>query len=730
MVVLDDVGYAQLGCYGSDIETPVLDGLAADGVRLANFHTTALCSPTRACLLTGRNHHRSGMGRVAELAVGFPGYWGKPPRENGYLSEILRAAGYASYAIGKWHLSPEDETNMAASRATWPLARGFDRWYGFHGGETHQFVPALFHDNHSVRPPQRMQDGYHLTEDLADRAIEFLGDLRAVDAGKPFFLYFATGACHSPHQPPAEWRDHYRGRFDLGWDAWRERVFERQLASGLLPASTRLSLRPAWVPPWDSLDERDKQVAARFMECFAGFLSHADEQIGRVLDFLTELGDRDNTIVVVVSDNGASAEGGATGSINDVRMVNLDPASAGEMYERIEEIGGPLSHNNYPWGWTMAGNTPFRRWKREVHEGGIADPCIVSWPAGGIDRDGIRLQFTHAVDVLPTITELIGAGLPAEIDGVRQSAIDGQSFAYLLGPGTEAAPERHETQYSEMFGSRAIYHKGWKAVTFHPIGPLYDDQDPNAPFDEDVWELYHVRDDLSETIDLAAQYPDLLAELTELWWDEARRNQVLPLDNRVLWALVNPKPDHRRPREQFRYFQGGAQVPEPVAVNVRNRSHALIVDIAVPGPSQADGVLLALGSALGGFSLHILDGKVRYVHNLYGKERHAIESAEAIGAGEHRIEFVFTKDDGPGGTGSLSCDGREIARETIPRFTPSGFNGVGAGLTCGYECGPAIGDGYTAPFAFAGTIRRAVVETRGPVVRNPLAELEAILAEQ
>ncbi len=730
LVVLDDVGYAQLGCYGSDIETPVLDGLAADGVRLANFHTTSLCSPTRACLLTGRNHHRSGMGRVADLAIGYPGYWGKPPRENGYLSEILRGAGYASYAIGKWHLSPEDETNMAGSRATWPLARGFDRWYGFHGGETHQFVPALYHDNHSVRPPARMQDGYHLTEDLADRAIEFLGDLRAVDADKPFFLYFATGACHSPHQPPPKWREHYRGRFDLGWDAWRERVFERQLSAGLLPASTKLSARPAWVPAWDSLDERDKQVAARFMECFAGFLSHTDEQIGRVLDFVTELGDRDNTIVVVVSDNGASAEGGATGSINDVRMVNLDPASTGEMYERIDEIGGPLSHNNYPWGWTMAGNTPFRRWKREVHEGGIADPCIISWHAGSIDRAGTRLQFTHAIDVLPTITELIGIGLPAEIDGIRQSAIDGQSFAYLLGAGTEAAPERHETQYSEMFGSRAIYHKGWKAVTFHPIGPLYDDQDPNAPFDEDVWELYHVRDDLSETTDLAALHPELLSELTELWWDEARRNQVLPLDNRVLWALVNPKPDRRRPREQFRYFQGGAQVPETVAVNVRNRSHALIVDVDISGPRQADGVLLALGSALGGFSLHILDGKVRYVHNLYGKERHTIESAETIGPGEHRIEYVFTKDDGPGGTGVLSCDDRRIARAEIPRFTPSGFNGVGAGLTCGYEWGPAIGDGYTAPFAFAGTIRRAVVETRGPVVRNPLAELEAILAEQ
>jgi hypothetical protein len=281
-----------------------------------------------------------------------------------------------------------------------------------------------------------------------------------------------------------------------------------------------------------------------------------------------------------------------------------------------------------------------------------------------------------------------------------------------------------------MFGSRAIYHKGWKAVTFHPIGPLYDDQDPNAPFDEDVWELYHVRDDLSETTDLAAQFPDLLAELTELWWDEARRNQVLPLDNRVLWALVHPKPDHRRPRDQFRYFQGGAQVPEPVAVNVRNRSHALIVDIAVPGPGQTDGVLLALGSALGGFSLHILDGKVRYVHNLYGKERHTIAAEQVIAPGAHRIEYVFTSGEGLGGTGVLRCDGVQIASGVIPRFTPSGFNGVQAGLTCGYEWGPAIGEGYAAPFTFAGTIRNAVVETRGPVVRDPLAELEAILAEQ
>jgi arylsulfatase A-like enzyme len=730
LVVLDDVGFAQLGCYGSDIETPHIDDLARGGVRLANFHTTSLCSPTRVCLLTGRNHHRSAMGRVADLAVGFPGYWGRPPRENGYLSEILRESGYATYALGKWHLSPEDETNMASSRATWPIARGFDRWYGFHGGETHQFVPALYHDNHSVRPPASIDEDYHLSADLVDHATTFLGDLRAVDAERPFFLYLAFGACHSPHQPPARWRDHYCGRFDRGWDVWRQETFERQIAQGLVPATTVLSERPSWVPDWHSLGDAERQVAARFMECYAGFLSHADEQVGRLLSFLDEIDERENTIVAVVSDNGASAEGGAEGSINDVRLTNLDPANNDEMFRRLDEIGGPLTHNNYPWGWTMAGNTPFRRWKREVHEGGVADPCILAWPRGDLAPGAIRHQFTHAIDVLPTIIELAGAAVPESIEGVAQSSVDGTSFAYVLDGSGAGAPGRHETQYFEMFGSRAIYHEGWKAVTFHPIGPLYDDQDPNARFDDDVWELYRVVDDPTETNDVAQAFPDVLESLIALWWNEAEKNQVLPLDNRVLWALTHPRPDHRRPRERYRYFPGGAQVPETVAVNVRNRSHVIVVDVDIPDSAPFDGVLLALGSALGGWSLHVLDGKLRYVHNLYGKTRHVIQASEALTSGLHTLEYEFVKDDGLGGEGVLRCDGTELARGVIDRFTPSGFNGVGAGLTCGYEWGPAIGTGYEAPFTFGGVIVRAAVETRGPIVRDPLAELEAILSEQ
>jgi len=731
MIVLDDVGFAQLGCYGSDIATPVIDGLAGEGLRLGNFHTTALCSPTRACLLTGRNHHRNAMGRVADLAIGFPGYWGKPPKENGFLSEILRQRGYATYAIGKWHLTPEDETNMAAPRETWPLGRGFDRWYGFHGGETHQFNPALYCDNHSVRPPATIEEGYHLSADLADRAIEYIGDLRAVDVEKPFFLYFATGACHSPHHAPQEWIDRYRGHFSQGWDSWREATFARQIEMGLLPPETILSPRPDWVPAWETLKEEDRQLSERFMECFAGFLSYTDDQIGRVFSFLEEIGDLDNTVVVVVSDNGASSEGGSEGSINDIRLSNFDPASRREMYSRIEEIGGPLSHNNYPWGWTMAGNTPFKRWKREVHEGGVADPCIIRLPHGRGDKGSIRRQYAHAIDVMPTILDVAGIESPDTIQEVVQSRVDGKSFRPLLSAGDGEDPPIRTTQYFEIFGSRALYHNGWKAVAFHPVGPLYNDGlSPSAPFEDDVWELYHVASDVSESNDVAEQYPEKVEELKELWWREANENDVLPLDNRVLWTLAHPKPDHRKERSVFRYFQQGAQVPEFVAVNVRNRSHSIRVSFTTQDGVIPDGVLVALGSALGGWSLHICQGQVRYVHNLYGKERHSVHSDTLLSPGEHTVVFTFEKDDGAGGEISLEIDGVQDGEGSLSHFTPAGFNGVGVGVTCGFEWGPAVGVGYEAPFAFNGVIQRAEVIATGPIVRDPVLELAAILAEQ
>lgn len=732
LIVLDDVGFAQLGCYGSDIETPFIDSVAAAGVQLTNFHTTALCSPTRACLLTGRNHHRSGMGRVADLATGFPGYWGRPPRENGFLSEMLRANGYATYAVGKWHLSPEGETNMANSRATWPLGRGFDRWYGFHGGETHQFVPALYHDNHAVRPPRSIDEGYHLSGDLADRAIEYLGDLRAVDDELPFFLYFATGACHSPHQAPAEWIEHYKGRFAKGWDAWRDETFARQLASGVLPEGTVLTPRPPWVPAWDSLDQRQRPLAERFMECFAAFLSYTDQQIGRVLGFIDDLGDADNTVVMIVSDNGASSEGGKEGTIGEGRMSNFEGAGVGEMYARMDEIGGPNIHNNYPWGWTMAGNTPFKRWKREVHEGGVADPCIVRLPRDrrATDGPGIRRQFAHAIDIAPTVLELVGVSPPAEIDGVAQSHLDGISFAYLLGDGGQHQVGRHRTQHFEMLGSRAIVHDGWKAVTYHPVGPVYDDGlRANAPWEDDIWELYHVADDVSESHDRAAEFPEKIDELVTLWWEEARKNDVLPLDNRVLDAIVH-KHDHRRPQATYRYFQGGAPVPEWVAVDVRNRSHVIEVTVEVPAGVVPSGTLLALGCSLGGWSFHLLEGRLRYLHNLHGKRLYEVVADTTLAAGRHELAFRFEKDEALGGQATLLQDGVVVGTGEVERFTPVAFNEVMIGLTCGYEWGPAVGRDYQAPFAFNGVIERAEVSATGPIVRDPVAEVANILASQ
>jgi arylsulfatase A-like enzyme len=728
MIVLDDVGYAQLGCYGSDIATPNIDRLAAGGVRLANFHTTALCSPTRSCLLTGRNHHSNGMARVADLALGFPGYCGRIPRGNGFLSEILGANGFAPLAVGKWHLTPEDETHAAAPRETWPVGRGFQRWYGFHGGETHQFVPNLFQDNHAVLPPRPPEQGYHLSEDLADRAIQYVGEVRSVEPDRPFFLYFCTGACHSPHQAPPEWIERYRGQFDAGWDAWREATFARQQELGLLPEGTKLSPRPPWVPAWADLKPEDQAVAARFMECFAGFLSHADAQIGRLLAFIDELGERDDTLIVVVSDNGASAEGGERGSINDSRLWNGIPAGRRELRARIDELGTETTHNNYPWGWTMAGNTPFRRWKREVHEGGIADPCIVHWPRGIAARGEIRHQFAHAIDVVPTILELIGVDPPSELADVPQSPVEGTSFAGALRDAD--APPHHTTQYFEMLGSRGIYHDGWKAVTFKPLGAMYNDGlDPDAPFEDDVWELYHVAEDFSECDDLAAQQPERLAALVELWWEEARRYQVLPLDNRPIAALLAP----RRPiddRARYVFYPFGAPIPENVTVNVRNRNHSITADVDLPASGPAQGVLLAMGTVLGGWSLLLVDGRLRYVHNFLGKERHTVTSDVVVPPGAHALGFSFESNGDFSGVGRLLLDGRVVGEGPIATTVPVRYSISGAGLTCGWEQGPTVGEGYEAPFRFTATLHRVVVEVDGTGHRDPGAEFEAIMAEQ
>ena len=721
VIVLDDVGFAQLGCFGSNIDTPVFDGLAAGGLRYTNFHTTALCSPTRSCLLTGRNHHSNGMGRIVELPTGFPGYTSRIPKSSGFISKMLVEQGYAAYAVGKWHLTPEDEYHLGSSRARWPLGQGFERFYGFFSGETNQFAPALLEDNHFVLPPKTWEEGYHFTEDIVDHAVEYIRDLRAADPDKPFFLYFCPGACHSPHQSPREWIERYRGRFDQGWDRWREETLARQLELGVLPPGAELSPRPDWVPAWDSLSPDEQRLYARFQECFAAFLSHTDHHIGRLLDALRDLGDLDNTLLFVLSDNGASSEGGVKGSLNDLRTWNVAATTLDEGLTRLDEIGGPYIHNNYPWGWTVAGNTPFRRWKREVHEGGVADPLIVHWPAGIDARSEDRRQYVHAIDLVPTVLEVIGVQPPAEIDGVPQRPLEGTSFAYSFAEAD--APSRHETQYYEMFGCRAIYHQGWKAVTYHPIF------NPEPGFDQDNWELYNVNDDISECHDLAQQHPEKLKELVERWWIEASKYQVLPLDNSPFDALFGDGHHAGPVRTRYVYYPGGGRVPEEAAVNVRNRSHTITAEVEIPD-GGAEGVLLTQGSGLSGYTLFIRAGRLHYVHNFTGLEEHRVTSAAELTPGNHTLAFRFTKTGEHKGTGTLLIDGAPAGEVEIPRFTPTRFSLTGDGLSCGYAASLPVCRDYQQPFRFTGTIRRVVVDVEGAPFVDPEAEAEAAIKSQ
>jgi arylsulfatase A-like enzyme len=723
IVLLDDVGYAQFGAYGSDIATPTFDRLAAQGRRYANFHTTALCSPTRACLLTGRNHHSNGMARVVELAAGFPGYNATIPKENGFLSEILRQQGYATLAVGKWHLTPATEMATGSPRDKWPLGRGFDRYYGFMGGETDQYHPELVEDNHPVEPPRTPEEGYHLTEDLADHAIRYLADLRGASPTTPFLLWFAPGACHAPHQAPREYIDRYRGAFDKGWDTWREEVFARQLASGLLPPGTQLSERPSWVPPWDTLSADERRLAARLMEVFAGFLTHTDAQVARLLDFIEQLDETDNTIVIVMSDNGASAEGGAKGSFNEQYFFNFIPESLEENIERIDDLGTPKANNHYPWGWAWAGNTPLKRFKRDTHEGGVADPLIFHWPARIGTAGETRHQYVHAIDLLPTLLELIGIHPPDSIAGVPQSPIEGVSFAATLDD--PRAPGAHATQYYEMLGSRALYHDGWKAVVFHtPPFIAYDGSDTTRPFDEDVWELYHVAEDFSEVHDLAEVEPAKLAELKDLWWREAEKFQVLPLNNQP--GLFG---DPRYRRNRYEFLGQVGPLTEALAPNVKNRSFVIAAELVPQSDQELSGVIAAHGSHAGGYVLWIDDGRLHFTYNFVATQITTITAEAVLPSEPLTVRAVFTRT-GAGGDVELFYGDVPVASGQIPRTTPLtyGTPGFAVGFQPAGPIDPRLRGRAELP---SPVLRRVVMETSGrDPIRDALLESRVDLATQ
>jgi arylsulfatase A-like enzyme len=748
-IVLDDVGYSAMSCYGGPISTPNIDRIADSGVRFTQWHTTALCSPTRSCLLTGRNHTRNSMACITEASVGFPNGSGTIPPENGMISEILGDRGWNTYHVGKWHLCPTDEMNLASTRRNWPTGRGFERSYGFLGAETNQWNPELVYDNHPVDQPRSAQDGYHLTDDITDKALEFIRDAKAIAPAKPFFLYYAPGACHAPHHAPREWIDRFAGQFDQGYEAIRAEILDRQKRMGIVPRDTELPpVNPIGTPPtrsgpegrpfppldytrpWDTLSAEERRLFCRMAEVYAGFLAHADHHVGRLLDYLEEAGLRDNTLVILVSDNGASGEGGPNGSVNENKMFNGLPDDLQENLAMIDELGGPRTYNHYPNGWAMAFNTPFKMWKRYEFNGGTADPCILSWPKVLGHGGELRHQYHHATDIVPTILDCLGVQAPDEIKGNVQSPVDGVSMRYCFGD--PSAPSARKTQFYSMLGSRGIWHNGWKAVTTHPTLSGW------SHFGDDTWELYHTDVDRSEVHDLAADHPAKVAELVNLWFAEAGANQAFPLDDRSpIEVLSTPRPQLTSPRDRYVYFPDAAEVPEQQAVNVRNRSYSIGALVDIPGPG-AQGVLFAHGSWFGGHALYIKDGRLHYVNNFVGSTEQRVDATEDVPTGESLILSASFDKDGeeqPGvatGTLSLYYGERKVGHGRI-KTQPGYFELAGEGLCVGRDTGAAVTPDYPGepPYRFTGgNLRRVAVDVSGQPYADLAREAEAMLVRE
>jgi arylsulfatase A-like enzyme len=723
LVVLDDLGFAQLGCFGSDVATPAIDGIAAGGLRMNRFHVTSLCSPTRACLLTGRNHHAVGMGFLTDVPIGLPGYDARIPRSAGTLPRLLRDAGYSTFAVGKWHLAPRWEQSASGPFDRWPLGLGFERYYGFLNGDTNQWTPELVRDNGFVDPPRTPDEGYHLTEDMADVAIRLIQDQQQATPSKPFFLYFAPGATHAPHHAPREWIERYAGRFDDGWEAWRERAFARQVGTGIVPAGTTLAERPSWVPAWSGLPRAQRRLFARMMEAFAGFLSHTDAQIGRVLSHLETLGVLDDTLVLVLSDNGASAEGGPTGSFNEHRFVHDKVDDLADTLARMDQIGSFRAYNHYAWGWAWAGNTPLRLWKRYTWLGGVRTPLVVRWPRRLPDGGAIRSQFCHAVDVMPTILDAAQVGAPDVLDGVTQQPFDGTSLLPMLADG--GAPAPRTTQYFEMLGSRAIYADGWKATTDH-VGPQLSVERESIPGSDDLatdrWALFDLEGDFAEAHDVGDAHPERLRSLIELWWLEAGRNQVLPVSNSFLGRISALVPSPWGPRWRAVLRPGGGPVSEDV-IPPLGGGFRLRADVEVG--ARTSGVLCALGDWSNGWAWYLLDGVPVVAFNVLG-EAFRFAGADVVAPGRRvlGVEYDWAR---KASVLRLAVDGTVVAEGPLPRRLPMRWQIGGAGLLVGRDRGFPVCDDYHPPFPFGGTLERLVLEVPALAPRDAVQETAAAL---
>jgi arylsulfatase len=715
VIALDDTGFAHLGCFGSDIDTPNIDAIAARGIRYTNFHTTALCSPTRACLLTGRNHHSVGMRFLSNADTGFSNCRGQITPRAATIAEVLREQGYNTFALGKWHLANMEDCGPAGPFDQWPLQRGFDRFHGFLGGATDQYSPELVIDNHPVEPPSA--PGYHLSEDLVDQAIRMITAQRSTGGDRPFMMYLAFGATHSPHQAPPEYIAKYAGRYDRGWDETRPLWFARQKALGIVPQDAKLAPRNPDVTAWAELDADQKRLYARMQEAFAGFLDHTDVQVGRLMDFLAEIGCLDDTLVLFLSDNGASQEGGNDGMLNELAYFNRLSEPVPSMLARIDDIGGPHLYNNYPRGWAQVGNTPLRFYKQNTHEGGIRDPLIVSWPARIAARGEVRDQYHHVIDLYPTILECAGLRAPQSFRGVVQMPVEGTSLAYTFTDG--AAKGRRRVQYYEMLGHRAIWKDGWKAVTRHRQG---------QPFAEDRWLLYDTANDFAECNDVAAQHPAKLRELVEAWWTEAGRYNVLPLDDRGLELFSLRRPDARGPRLAHRYFPGTPHIERFAVPDIRNRSFTIGARISRASAGE-EGVLVASGARTGGHVLFVQGNRAVFVYNRIGTLTRLASSIE-LPVGACSIAVTFAKTAEHAGELTMRIDGVDAGSCALALLP---FRQALFGMDIGADHGSSVCTDYVAPFRFTGRLHHvdyALGTDRDDVRRAAAVEARNALVDQ
>lgn len=712
LVLYDDVGFGSFGCYGAEIATPTMDALAREGLRYNNFHVTPLCSPTRASLLTGRNHHSVGMAFLANADSGFPATRGHVSKQAATLAEMLKSSGYNTMCVGKWHVAPIDQTSAAGPYDQWPLGRGFERYYGFLDALTDHFYPDLVHDNHRVDPPKTPEQGYHLTDDLIDHAIGFVRDQVSSSGEKPFFAYLAFGAAHCPHQAPKAFLEKYRGAYDEGWDVIRERRHQRQLQFGIIPPGTTLAPRNQGVQPWDSLSADEKKVSARLQEAFAAMVDHTDHQLGRFVDYLREVGKFDNTIFVVLADNGASQEGGTGGTTNIVAYENGNQPDLAFNLARLDQIGGPRSQTNYPQGWAQVGNTPLRRYKQNTHAGGVRAPLIISWRDGLNARGDVRNQFHHVIDIVPTLLDLAGIQSPQVYNGVPQMPVHGVSMRYSFEDAT--APTRRQTQYFEMFTHRAIWHDGWKAVSFHQRGNSYD---------QDTWELFNLDEDFSECNDLAAMHPEKLKDLVGRWWAEAGRFGVLPLDDRGFPERAVRYQSHGSPRLRTRLvlYPGMSRIPSGAAPLVINRSFRITGRLADIG-NTPQGVVVSLGDLSGGFTMFVQDGRLYFEYNHEGTPFRIRSVAGAVTATTRTLDFTFERTADYQGIGRLYADGRQVGEGEIPR-TARWFISWSA-LDVGRDSLSRVSDAYTDEFTFTpGALQRVEIELEPmshPVDHQPM----------